>query len=61
MRKVDCEEKKWGETKQGKKEKTDENIGHYVIASSRPLEHRPFERRTLVLICNTYYYGQFSK
>ena len=34
--------KKWG-----KKEKTDENSGHYVIASSRPPERRPLERRTL--------------
>ena len=32
----------------GKKgEKTDENSGHYVIASSRPPERRPLERRTL--------------
>ena len=30
-----------------KKEKTDENSGHYVIASSRPPERRPLERRTL--------------
>ena len=30
-----------------KKEKTDENSGHYVIASSRPPECRPLERRTL--------------
>ena len=29
------------------KEKTDENSGHYVIASSRPPERRPLERRTL--------------
>ena len=28
-------------------EKTDENSGHYVIASSRPPERRPLERRTL--------------
>ena len=26
----------------------DENSGHYVIASSRPPERRPLERRTLV-------------
>ena len=31
-----------------KKENTDENSGHYVIASSRPPERRPLERRTLV-------------
>ena len=34
----------------GKKEKTDENSGYYDIASSRPPEHRPLERRTLVPI-----------
>ena len=28
-----------------KKEKTDENSGHYVVASSRPPERRPLERR----------------
>ena len=33
--------------KTGKKEKTDENSGHYVIPSSRPPERRPLERRTL--------------
>ena len=31
-----------------KKEKTDENSGHYVIASSQPPECRPLERCTLV-------------
>ena len=40
-----------GEQKMGKKwekkDKTDENSGHYVIASSRPPERRPLERRTL--------------
>ena len=30
-----------------KKENTDENSGHYVIASGRPPERRPLERRTL--------------
>ena len=30
-----------------KKEKTDENSDHYVIASSRTPERRPLERRTL--------------
>ena len=32
----------------GKKEKTEENSGHYVIASSRPPERQPLERRTPV-------------
>ena len=39
-----------GEKKNGKKkkrEKTDGNSGHYVIASSRPPERWPLERRTL--------------
>ena len=46
MRKVAMEVtgKKWG-----KKEKTNENSGHFVIASSRPPERRPLERRTLAL------------
>ena len=35
-----------GEKKTGKK-KTDENSGHYVIASSQRPERRPLERRTL--------------
>ena len=49
MRK-DCDgETKTGE-KTGKMEKTDENSGHYVIASSRPPERRPLERRTLAPI-----------
>ena len=41
--------KKTGGKKRGKKEreKTDGNSGHYVIASSRPPERRPLERRTL--------------
>ena len=33
--------------KEKRKEKTDENSGHYVIASSRPPERQPLERRTL--------------
>ena len=33
-----------------KREKTDGNSGHYVIASSRPPERRPLERRTLAPI-----------
>ena len=36
--------------KQENKEKTDENSGHYVIASSQPPEHRLLEHRTLLLI-----------
>ena len=31
-----------------KEENTDKNSGHYVIASSRPPERRPLERRRLV-------------
>ena len=31
-------------------EKTDENSGHYVIASSQPPKRRPLERRTLAPI-----------
>ena len=34
----------------GKKEKTDDYSGHYVIASSRPPERRPLECRPLVPI-----------
>ena len=33
-----------------RRENTDENSGHYVIASSRPPERRPLERRTLAPI-----------
>ena len=36
--------------KRGEKKDTDENSGHYVIASSRPPERRPLERRTLAPI-----------
>ena len=41
------------EKKGGKKEKTDDYSGHYIIASSwlperQPPEQRPLERRTLV-------------
>ena len=32
----------------GGKENTDENSGHYVIASSRLPKHRPLELRTFV-------------
>ena len=39
--------------KGGKKgEKTDDYSGHYFIASSRPPERRPLERRTFVPIVN---------
>ena len=41
-----CGNKKKG-IYQVKREKTDENTGHYIIASSRPPERRPLERRTL--------------
>ena len=47
MKKVATEEKN-GEN--GGKEKTDENSGHYVIASSRPPERQPLERRANVPI-----------
>ena len=33
--------------KRKKKKYTDENSGHYIIASSRPPERRPLERHTL--------------
>ena len=36
--------KKWGKKE---KENTNENSGHYVIASSQPPESRPLEHRTL--------------
>ena len=42
-----------GGKKMGKKtgeKKTEKNSGHYVIASSRPPERRPLERRTLAPI-----------
>ena len=45
MRKGRDGEKK--EVKTGEK-KTNENSGHYVIASSQPPERRLLERRTLV-------------
>merc|ERR1711954_388923 len=37
-----------------KREKTDENSGHYVIASSRPPERPPLERRTLAPISHLH-------
>ena len=39
-----------GKTGGKKEENTDESSGHYVVASSRPPERRPLERRTLVPI-----------
>ena len=42
------------EKKAGEEEKTDENIGHYVVASSRQPERRPLEHRTLVPKRNMY-------
>ena len=45
------DKEKWGIKTGGKEEQnTDENRGHYVIASNRPPERRPPERRTLVPI-----------
>ena len=46
MRKVDD-----GEKKRKEEEKNVVFSGHYVIASSRPPERRPLERRPLVPIC----------
>ena len=39
-----------GEKKREKKEKNDENSGHYVIASSWLPDRRTLERRTLMPI-----------
>ena len=39
-----------GEKRENGEEKTDENSGHYIIASRRQPERRPLERRTLVPI-----------
>ena len=50
MRKGRDGEKKNGEKNGEKKEKRDENSGHYVIASSQPPERRLLERRTLAPI-----------
>ena len=45
-----------GEKKKGEKkgEKTDNYSGHYVIASSRPSERQPLERRPLVPIISIF-------
>ena len=40
-----------GKKRVKKEEKPDENSGYYVIASNRPPERRPLERRTLVPRC----------
>ena len=45
-----CDGGKTGGGTGGKKEKTDGNSGHYVIASSQPLEPQPLECRTLAPI-----------
>ena len=50
MRKGRDGEKKNGKKTVKKKDNTDENSGHYVIASSRPPERQPLERRTLAPI-----------
>jgi len=43
--------KKTGKGREKRKEKkTDENSGHYVVASSRPPKRHPLERRSLVPI-----------
>ena len=39
-----------GKTEKKGEGETDENSGHYVIASSRPPERRPLEGRTLAPI-----------
>ena len=41
---------KWPTGSGNKREKNDENSGHYVIASSQLPERRPLEHRTLVPI-----------
>ena len=41
---------RWRRKTGDNKVKNDENSGHYIIASSRPPERRPLERRTLVPI-----------
>ena len=48
MRKGNSGEQKAESGEENGEEKTDGNSGHYVIASSRPPERRPLERRTLV-------------
>ena len=53
-----------GEKREKKREKTNENSGHYVIASSRPPERRPLERRTLapkLVFPYLLYYKQYCK
>ena len=50
MRKGNSGERRKTEKKTESGEKTDENSGHNVIASSQPSERRPLVRRTLVPI-----------
>ena len=50
MRKGHDGEKRGKKNGEKKKENTDENSGHYIIASSRLPERRPLERRTLAPI-----------
>ena len=47
---------RWNAARSCQKEKSDENSGHYVIASSRPPERRPLERRTLapIVTCDCF-------
>ena len=57
-------EKTGKKEKREKKEKTDENSGHYVIASSQPPERRLLERRMLVPIRSPIVYiasGDYMK
>ena len=50
LEKVTAEKTKGKNEENGGKEKTDENSGHYVIASSQRPERQPLEHRTLVPI-----------
>ena len=43
-------------TEEKKQEKNDDNSGLYVIASSRPPDRRPLERRTLEVILDVNLY-----
>ena len=56
-------EKKREKKEEKKGKKTDDYSGHYVIASSRPPERRPLERRPLVPICSSvcHHYLQGTK
>ena len=50
-----------GEKNGGKKEKTNDYSGHYVISSSQLPKRRPLERRTLVPKCFTRSFFPFHK